>query len=50
MFHGFSKNGATLKGKNLLPLGENSFFLEKIPFQRFVVKKSNKEDTEVVTC
>ena len=29
-----SKKGSSLKGKNLLPLGANSFLLEKIPFQK----------------
>ena len=28
------KKGSTLKGKNLLPLGANSFLLEKTPFQK----------------
>ena len=36
--HSDTKNpfckGSTLKGKNLLPLGANSFLLEKTPFQK----------------
>ena len=28
------KKGSTLKGKNLLPLGANSFLLEWTPFQK----------------
>ena len=31
-----SEKGSTLKGKNLLPRGANSFLLEKIPFQKGV--------------
>ena len=29
-----SEKGSTLKGKNLLPLGTNSFLLEESPFRR----------------
>ena len=29
-----SEKGCTLKGKNLLPRGENSFLLEYTPFQK----------------
>ena len=28
----YPKKGSTLKGKNLLPIGANSFLLEEIPF------------------
>ena len=34
-----SANGSTLKGKNLLPLGANSFLLERTPFQKVLVSR-----------
>ena len=30
----YSENGSILKGKDLHPLGANSFLLEKTPFQK----------------
>ena len=33
LFYVTSEKEPTLKGKNLLPRGENSFLLEKTPFQ-----------------
>ena len=45
-----SENGSILKGKNLLPLGANSFFLELTPFQKGLrVHGSNPEVTKVVS-
>ena len=40
-----SEKGSTLKGKNLLPLGANSFLLGQTPFQKSPgVKESKEED------
>ena len=44
---------ATLKGKNFLPLGANSFLLEKTPFQKvFVVQESKigRKSTKYIKC
>ena len=40
-----SEKGYTLKGKNLLPRGANSFLLEYIPFQKVtgVQKRAKKK-------
>ena len=41
---------STLKGKNLLPTGANSFLLELTPFQKgFAVQESKQEATMVVS-
>ena len=37
-----SEKGSTLKGKNLLPLGANSFLLEQTPFQKGYGKQESK--------
>ena len=37
-----SEMGSTLKGKNLLPMGANSFLLEKTSFQKGYVQKVTK--------
>ena len=45
-----SEEGSTLKGKSLLPLGANSFLLEKIQFQKgLCVQESKQEITKVVS-
>ena len=44
-----SEKRSTLKGKNLLPLGANSFLLEHTSFQkRLVVQESKQEVSKVV--
>ena len=44
-----SEKGSTLKGKNLLPLGANSFLLEQTLFQKGTgVPESKQEVTKVV--
>ena len=45
-----SEKGSTLKGKNLLPVGANSFLLELIPFQKgFNLLEHKEEVTKVVS-
>ena len=45
-----SEKGATLKEKNLLPLGANSFLLEQTPFQKELdVPELKQEVTKVVS-
>ena len=47
-FTSFFEKGITLKGKNLLPLGTNSFLLKRTPYQnRKGVQKSKQEVTNV---
>ena len=42
--------GSTIKGKNLLPMGANSFFLESTPFQKvYGMQESIQEVAEVVS-
>ena len=44
------EKGSTLKGKNVPPLGANSFLLEQTPFQKeFDVHESNQEVINVVS-
>ena len=38
-----SEKGSTLKGKNLLPLGANSFLLEYTPFQKGLSVQVSKQ-------
>ena len=46
----FSEQESTLKGRNLLPMGANSFLLEKTPFQKgSSVQESKQEVTEVIS-
>ena len=42
------EKGSTLKGKNLLPVGANSFLLEKIPLQKCLDLQESKQ--EVTSC
>ena len=50
LFYLPSEKVSTLKGKNLLPLGANSFLLEKTPFHKGLgVQESKKEITDNVT-
>ena len=45
-----SEMGSTLKGKNLLPLGPDSFLLEQTPFWKGLrVQKSKQEVAKVVS-
>ena len=45
-----SVKGSTLKGKNLLPIGANSFFLKLIPFQKRIdILECKQEVTDVVS-
>ena len=45
-----SEKGSTLTGKNLLPMGANSFLLEWTPFQKgFGVQESKPKVTKVVS-
>ena len=45
-----SEKGSSLKGKTLLPRGANSFFLEKIPFQKWLgVQESKQEVSKIVS-
>ena len=45
-----SEKGSTLKEKNLLPRGTNSFFLELIPFQKGLdVQESKQEVKQVIS-
>ena len=44
-----SEKGSALKGKNLLPLGANSFLLDETLFQKGLgMQESKKEVTKVV--
>ena len=44
------EKGSSLKGKNLLPMGANSFLLKLTPFQKGCnVLESKQEVTEVVS-
>ena len=43
-----SEKGSALKGKNLLPKGANSFFLEQTPFQKGLGVKESKQEIENV--
>ena len=48
----FLLRGPSSKGKNLLPLGVNSFLLEKIPFENglsLVYKESNTKSQKVAS-
>ena len=41
-----SGKGSILKGKNLLPLGANSFVLEYIPFQKGLCVQESKQEVQ----
>ena len=43
-----SEMGSTLKGKNLLPLGANSFLVEESPFQKGFVVQTNKQEVSKI--
>ena len=45
--HSFEK-GSTLKGKNFLPMGANSFLLEQIPFQKGFSSQERKQEVAKV--
>ena len=46
----FCKTGSTLTGKNLLPVGANSYLLEKTPFQKGIgVQERKQQVTKVVS-
>ena len=42
LFYFPSEKGSSLKGKNLLPLGANSFLLEQIPFEKGVQERKQE--------
>ena len=45
-----SENGSTLEGKDLLPLGANSFLLEQTPFQKETSKHvTNRQSQKLST-
>ena len=41
-----SEKGCTIKGKNLLPAGANSFLLELIPFKKSLGLQDNKQESQ----
>ena len=45
VFSSPSEKGSILQGKNLLPLGANSFLVELTPFQKGIVVQLNKQES-----
>ena len=45
-----SEKGPTLKGKNLLPIGANSFLLEEIPFRSELVCRNANRKSQKLDC
>ena len=43
-----SEKWSILKGKNLLPVGANSFLLEKTPFQKVLDMQESKQEVALL--